>query len=636
MKEFQTNKGGRVLYNEDFYNLQELIESNTALFQGGNGNFVISGCTKDSSGNVEGYVWLDKKVRKLEKTNISNMSSPAIIASNKTYTDTYEDGNRSTIMTDYGCTVIDLSKTSTSQSKIAWDKTNGFGNVFDSFLGNYMALLKSDETQNIQKDLKVTGSVEMSQSILKSGNNINITSEKLSDGSIKLSTSLSNGYWIVITPSGDILFYHKNSSGAAEALFAFSNSNNSCKLQANSLSAYNIITKEVKLNSLINSDIADRIDDINKSIMSTDYWYNVINYKDNSKVTNLQCKIYNGVVYIQGTLPLDFCDSSTLTDSDNCKISNYGLPSEIQLPVSDVEFDVVSPQTAGIGITVRIMRSGTYARRFYFDANAYPSGIADGYNLKYQFAPSVAWQYMTSQGSFNYDVKSTEEFVAYTYNKSGDMHFIAYCKITQVLTNKTTGKTSKNISWSEAAFVGSVHQGNSAGNYCSTNKSLNNDKTYTCGCANGTLYFRSALDSSKLYSQTCFSDNTLIANGVSTKIGDYTHGITIKKSSGSVDVSNGGYYSVTPGTDKIIIKNSYNTLSVVSGNATETTPPLYMKAVGSAASFSIESGSDLLTQESKSSDGTAVYAIKDFASGSNKYISIYFSNYGTVSFYIKR
>ena len=33
MNEFQTKKGGRKLYNEDFYNLQEIIESNTALFK---------------------------------------------------------------------------------------------------------------------------------------------------------------------------------------------------------------------------------------------------------------------------------------------------------------------------------------------------------------------------------------------------------------------------------------------------------------------------------------------------------------------------------------------------------------------------------------------------------------------------
>ena len=186
MNEFQTKKGGRKLYNEDFYNLQEIIESNTALFKSIGGNFVISGCQQDSNGNIEGYVFLDNKIRKLEKTNISNMITPAIIPCDTSITDVYEDGNQSPIIYNYGCKVIDLSKTSTVTSKITCGSDKKFNNIFESFISNFIVLKDSNNTQYVQNSVEFSDIVELANTMLKKSG-IKSTMSRLDNGSIKIS-----------------------------------------------------------------------------------------------------------------------------------------------------------------------------------------------------------------------------------------------------------------------------------------------------------------------------------------------------------------------------------------------------------------------------------------------------------------
>lgn len=613
MKEFQTKKGGRILYNEDFNNLQEIIESSTALFKSIGINFVISGCQKDSDGNVEGYVWLDNKIRKVEKTSIKNMLSPAIVSNDTTYTDTYEDGNQSAIIYDYGCKIIDLAKTSVASGKITWSSTTGFGNIFDSFISNFIVLKKSDNIQYVQKDVLFNGTAEIANAILRNAE-INLVSTQLSDGSIKLTTNLNNSYWINITPDGDITFNRSAANGQSEIFFALTSKENTSKLSADIASVYHLNTKVLKTTTINGTDISDKVEGISNSLATTD-WYNVIDRSNGQKVPALQCRLYNGVVHIQGTLPQYFCHKSRLSDYQNYKISDYGLPDEMLLPETDVEFDVISPQMGGVGVTVHIMRDEPYAGRFYFDTNAFPTNddttISAKYEFSYPFAPYVSWQYIPKFNYQNiYSVNTTEEFVAYTWNGNYNK-FIAYNKLTQVLINQKTGRTYRTISWQEAIFVGSVHQGDNPGNYCSTSAYKNSDGTYDTSCATGTLYFRSALTPNKLYSETWFSGSDPILAGKSVQLG-YDCYVTIQRTTNSFRVNNNTISSFTPSTDRIAIHCGYKDIQVISKPATDDNPPLYMEVVETAKDFTITSGANLLTLVSNNGTGSRLYSVSDF------------------------
>lgn len=619
MKEFQTKKGGRVLYNEDFYNLQEINNSNAAFFSSLGINFVISGCTKDSDGYVEGYVMLNGKVRKVEKTKVSDMISPAIIVNDTTYTDQYEDGNVSPTIYDYGCKIIDLSKTSTTQNKIVWNSSTGFGNIYDSFIGNLVVLKDSSNSQSVQGSVKFNGAVELTNAVIsKSG--INLTATQLSDGSIQVGT-------MCIHTDGSVSF----SSGSS--YFALDSQDNDAKLQMTKASVCQLKAKVLKATSFNNSSFADKLSDIQNITKTTD-WYNIIDASNSAKVSNLRCKIYNGVAYIQGTLPVDFCNKSKLTSYQSYMVSDYALPDGFPLPTADVEFDVMSPNTSGMAVTVRIMRSGAYTGRFYFDSDAFPADdssttIQNKYGLSYPYPPSVAWQYMANADYSNsYDVSTSEEFVCYSYNY-GSITFIAWNKITLTLTNKKTGETTKQVMWTEAEFVGSVHQGDNPGNYCSTSKSANSDGSYGTECASGTLYFRSLLDSSKLYSQTCFYSNSAILNGTSVSIYDFY--IDIVKPTGTTRVVSNGSYTFSPTKDVLTVHSVKNAIAVATGESTDSLPSKYMVPqptyVGS--SFSTLSGS---AKYSKSTSGVnEIYTLQ--FSGTVK-IRIQGVNSNYVDFYL--
>lgn len=629
MNEFQTKKGGRKLYNEDFYNLQEIVDSNTALFKSIGGNFVISGCQQDSNGDIEGFVFLDDKIRKLEKTNISNMITPAIIPYDTTITDIYEDENQSPIINNYGCKVIDLSKTSTATSKITCGNNKKFGNIFESFISNFIVLKNSNDIQYVQNEVEFSGTVELANIMLKRSG-IKSTMSKLDDGSIKISIQ---NRWIIVTPDGDITFNFKENDDIKT--FSLTNKENNGKLNMYDASLYNLKAKTIKVESINNFNNTDKIECINNSMLSTD-WYNIIDKSNGQKLTNMYCCVRNGIVYIQGSIPALFCHKSKLSDYQNLKISDYGLPDEIPLPENDVEFDVMSPQTGGVGITVHIMKNEPYVGRFYFDSNAFPANdsttIKAKWELVYNYQVCVAWQYVANFNYKNiYKASVSEKCFAYTYN-GNVRQFIAYNRIIYNITNNETGSSYKNIIWKEAEFVGSVHQGDSPGNYCSTNKNKISDGTYSTGCASGTLYFRSSLNPQKLYNQTWFSGDDPIIAGVKKKLG-YNSYVTIQKADNSFQVSDNSTNSFTPSTDRIIIHCGYKKLKTIAGKTTDDTPPLYFDVVETAKDFTITSGNNLLTLLTSTSTGDKVYSISDFQD--TKQITISFPD-KTFIFKIKR
>ena len=205
-------------------------------------------------------------------------------------------------------------------------------------------------------------------------------------------------------------------------------------------------------------------------------------------------------------------------------------------------------------------------------------------------------------------------------------------RITYNITNNKTGSSYKNIIWKEAEFVGSVHQGDSPGNYCSTYKYKNSDGTYYTGCATRTLYFRSSLNPQKLYNQTWFSGDNPIIAGVKKKLG-YDSYVTIQKASDSFQVNDNSLHSFTPSTDKIIIHCGYKELKTIVKDATNDTPPLYFDAIETARDFTIISGNNILTLLTSTNTGDKVYSVSDFQG--TKQITISFRD-KTFTFKIQR
>ena len=146
MKEFYSTTGGRHLYNSDINNLQQLALSCSEIFRECGGNFVISGCSV-ANGYVEaGFVWLNGKIREVERTPIESTSNLCITALD-TQGDSilYGDGNSYRQNTNYGTAVSNL----TVGSGIVFNTTNDrFPNLEDVFFNTY-ALVKNAASQTV-------------------------------------------------------------------------------------------------------------------------------------------------------------------------------------------------------------------------------------------------------------------------------------------------------------------------------------------------------------------------------------------------------------------------------------------------------------------------------------------------------
>lgn len=151
MNEYQSHNGGRPLYNDDIKNLQDLALAFSSLFMDCGLDFVISGCNvieeNDKLYIGEGYVWLDNKILKLNKTLMTGLSSPySIIHVTKEPDEKiiYEDAT-----TGNNCIMHYAEVRGDSQSvpeKVIRQNSDGsWPNLKTAFFGHY-AILK-DEVQ---------------------------------------------------------------------------------------------------------------------------------------------------------------------------------------------------------------------------------------------------------------------------------------------------------------------------------------------------------------------------------------------------------------------------------------------------------------------------------------------------------
>jgi len=108
MREYQFHTGGRHLTNEDIENLQNLALANSEMMNGAGLNFCLSGCTVTETTVQRGYVFLDKKIRSVNTTDVSKMTFPIFIIPQTENSEiiNYLDGSTGLQYIDYTTAII--------------------------------------------------------------------------------------------------------------------------------------------------------------------------------------------------------------------------------------------------------------------------------------------------------------------------------------------------------------------------------------------------------------------------------------------------------------------------------------------------------------------------------------------------
>lgn len=325
MKEFVTKRGGRHLFNEDFDNLQDTILGIAEFFKACGNEYIISGCEKDGDYINGGYVFLDGKIRKVERTDVSSLEPPyAICAYDVEYTREYQKGNNDVVAVDYKTTIVSAADELPSAPYIFVDYdsygSDEFPDVRNLFWGKFCVVDSGSDTTQAADNITV-GSKIGTKEFFISGKNGTISTSVKDDGTfvIKLLKPIEISR-IEIAPSGmPVSFYNNNTL------------------------AYQIGTKEGVIRILlaaakaINGDIIDAtqylIDgqDINDMYFKqSEYidtgWQGIINTETDQPLTDFFARRILDVVYIQGTLPADFFGDNI---GNGNYTSKYKIPSSI-------------------------------------------------------------------------------------------------------------------------------------------------------------------------------------------------------------------------------------------------------------------------------------------------------------------
>lgn len=165
MKEFQSQEGGRHVYNSDFKNLQELALAMQELFRDAEGNFVISGCAVTINNNntvsvTSGYVYIDGKIRNVAASTQNTITNLCIIPVEEEGEEIpYADGGTANQYINY---YAEVSTSSSDSNAIAYDSTlKGFPNLANFWMNHYSISKIADNQQinelTVNKNFSVNG-----------------------------------------------------------------------------------------------------------------------------------------------------------------------------------------------------------------------------------------------------------------------------------------------------------------------------------------------------------------------------------------------------------------------------------------------------------------------------------------------
>lgn len=157
MKEFYGTTGGRTALNEDFEALRDLALAFHHIFDSCDTNFIISGCewktmkypgdNKFSIKVLNGYVWLDGKIRKVNATTIRN-SNVAYIVANDSSGQQINYATRGVfgeMSYDYGASVVQAKQSGASYIKVETYKS--LPNISNVLFNKFVITKTADEEQ---------------------------------------------------------------------------------------------------------------------------------------------------------------------------------------------------------------------------------------------------------------------------------------------------------------------------------------------------------------------------------------------------------------------------------------------------------------------------------------------------------
>lgn len=331
MKEFITKRGGRHLFNEDFDHLQETVTALSGFFANSGLEFVITGCEKDGDYINGGYVFLDGKIRKVERTNVSELTAPYyILPRDVEYRRAYQKGNNDIVAIDYTTEIV--GNTGEEQyPRIASDLSGVFTpNIYD-FWDTY-AVVDCGRPHQVPK-IRFSGDIRTKVSTIY-GTNADLEASVKNDGTLTLRMLDKNGTElsrIEVAPSGMPVSFYSGGTlsyqvGTTEGLIRIINA---------TAHAINCDTVDATQYLLGGTDINNLY--FGQSQYIDTGWLNIINTETNQPVDGFYARRILDTVYIQGTLPADFIavDFSRRITLFGTYVTKYKLPTGLGETTSD-------------------------------------------------------------------------------------------------------------------------------------------------------------------------------------------------------------------------------------------------------------------------------------------------------------
>ena len=373
MNEFQTQKGGRKLFNEDFDSLQNLIISAIGFFSDCGLNYVISGCQATEDKVSSGYVFLGGRIRRVEETAINNKLRPVVVPTYSTIEGEYEDGTTGILRENYGAKVVEATEYYSGDCIQSVKDSTGmysFKGIKDTFWKYYMLVKECDDMQQLFNDIEFVKEVNsINLAIKESGREVRIEN---SDSTLTM-IGTDNGkkkFSVTVSNNGSIIFTDSEKKKFPIGIL----SDDTINLLE--LSVQDLEADEIEAERLIiwDNDVTET--NFTKQEFASKGWWRMMKVSTNEAVSGLYVKTFLNEVAIQGTLPVDFFSSLSKKEGDVFNdgtktryYTDYKLPAGIKAPSVPmaVAFSVISNTGGTMGANVFIDETG----RFYLVENAF-------------------------------------------------------------------------------------------------------------------------------------------------------------------------------------------------------------------------------------------------------------------------
>ena len=361
MKEITSSQGGRFRYNEDIKALQESALAITEFLKQLDGNFILSGCKNNGSG----YVWLDGKIRYVEAVSVSANYNYIIAEDTNGVEIEYHNHELHQMNINYGAKYSSSASTS-ARTITKLSELGDFPRIGYALFHKYSVDKVSTQKSEVNAPVNFSGALAASGFVI-------------SVGTAVVKTTIEYPYFVITiqnegkTSQLRLPFYkHTIRFKGNDNEWSVSNVNEG-ESDAGELCFDNINISNLAIrNNLVCDDL--QVKSSNGTYLSIAYilqnnYTNTLRYSTkfcNIK-TNIICpyinvKMSNGIVTIQGILPIEYILGRTY---DSCHIGEPFYLSE--MAVDNQYHTLVQSYTNSSGIKIlkittslRLMSSAFY------------------------------------------------------------------------------------------------------------------------------------------------------------------------------------------------------------------------------------------------------------------------------------